>query len=157
MTVSVKIDLGYEFEVKAKADEVFAVLSDVPTSVSHFPKVDKLTDMGDGVYKWEMQKVGTAQVNIQTVYASKYVSDKAKGTVKWTPVKGVGNALVGGNWKVTDNKGKSTKVVLKIEGTVDVPVPGLMKMVVEPIVASEFEKLVDKYLANLIKRFGGEV
>lgn len=157
MAISVQIDLGYEFEVKAKYDEVFAVLSDVPESVSHFPKVDKLTDMGDGVYKWEMQKVGTAQVNIQTVYASKYVSDKAKGTVKWTPVKGVGNALVGGSWKIADNKGKSTKVVLKIDGTVDVPLPGLMKMVVEPVVASEFEKLVEKYIDNLIKRFGGEV
>ncbi|HSH90524.1 MAG TPA: hypothetical protein VK996_11115, partial [Ramlibacter sp.] len=73
MAVTVNIDLGYEFDVKAKASEVFEVLSDVPTSVSHFPKVDKLTDMGDGVYKWEMEKVGTAQVNIQTVYASKYV------------------------------------------------------------------------------------
>jgi carbon monoxide dehydrogenase subunit G len=157
MAISVTIDLGYEFEVKAKADEVFAVLSDVPTSVSHFPKVEKLTDLGDGVYKWEMQKVGTAQVNIQTVYASKYVSDRAKGSVKWTPVKGVGNAQVGGSWKITDNKGKSTKVVLKIDGVVDVPLPGLMKMVVEPVVASEFEKLVEKYIDNLIKRFGGEV
>lgn len=157
MTVSVHIDLGYEFEVRAKYDEVFAVLSDVPKSVSHFPKVDKLTDLGDGVYKWEMQKVGTAQVNIQTVYASKYTSDKARGTVKWTPVKGVGNALVGGSWKITDNKGKSTKLVLATEGTVDVPVPGLMKLVVEPIVASEFEKLVEKYIANLVKAFGGEV
>jgi carbon monoxide dehydrogenase subunit G len=157
MTVTVHIDLGYEFEVKAKYDDVFAVLSDVPKSVSHFPKVDKLTDLGDGVYKWEMQKVGTAQVNIQTVYASKYTSDKAKGIVKWTPVKGVGNAQVGGSWQITDNRGKSTTLVLKTEGTVDVPVPGLMKMVVEPIVASEFEKLVEKYIANLVKTFGGEV
>ena len=156
MAIQVGIELGYEFDVKAKADEVFALLSDVPESVSHFPKVDKLTDMGDGVYKWEMQKVGTAQVNIQTVYASKYVSDKAKGTVKWTPVKGIGNALVGGSWKITDVKGKTTKVVLKIDGTVEVPLPGLMKMVVEPVVASEFEKLVEKYIDNLVKRFGGE-
>ena len=156
MAVSVSIDLGYEFEVKAKFDEVFALLSDVPASVAHFPKVHKLTDLGDGVYQWEMQKVGTAQVNIQTIYASKYSADKAKGLVKWTPVKGIGNAQVGGHWKITDNQGKSTKCVLKIDGTVDVPLPGLMKMVVEPVVASEFEKLVEKYIDNLIKRFGGE-
>jgi carbon monoxide dehydrogenase subunit G len=156
MAISVSIDLGYEFEVKAKAADVFALLSDVPASVAHFPKVEKLTDMGDGVYKWEMEKVGTAQVNIQTVYASKYVSDKAKGTVKWTPVKGVGNALVGGHWKITDNK-KSTAIELKIQGTVDVPLPGLMKMIVAPVVEGEFEKLVDKYIANLVKKFGGEV
>lgn len=155
MSITVKIDLGYEFDVKAKAAEVFDVLSDVPTSVSHFPKVEQLTDLGDGVYKWEMEKVGTAQVNIQTIYASKYVSDKAKGTVKWTPVKGVGNALVGGSWKIVDNK-KSTGVTLAIQGEIEVPLPGLMKMVVAPIVEGEFEKLVEKYIDNLILRFGGE-
>jgi carbon monoxide dehydrogenase subunit G len=155
MAITVKIDLGYEFDVKAKAAEVFEVLSDVPASASHFPKVEKLSDLGDSVYQWEMQKVGTAQVNIQTVYASKYVSDKAKGTVKWTPVKGVGNALVSGNWKIVDNK-KSTGITLAIQGEIEVPLPGLMKMVVAPVVEGEFEKLVDKYIANLIKRFGGE-
>ena len=155
MSITVKIDLGYEFDVKAKAAEVFQVLSNVPESVSHFPKVEKLTDLGGGVYQWEMEKVGTAQVNIQTVYASKYVSDEARGTVKWTPVKGVGNALVGGHWKIV-GEGKTTSLELAIEGTVDVPLPGLMKMVVAPVVEAEFEKLVDKYIANLIKRFGGE-
>ncbi len=156
MAVTVNINLGYEFEVKAKAAEVFAVLSDVPTSASHFPKVDKLTDMGDGIYKWEMEKVGTAQVNIQTVYASKYVSDKKKGTVIWTPVDGVGNALVGGNWKIKDNK-TSTAISLTINGDIIVPLPGLMKMIIVPVVEGEFEKLVEKYIDNLIKRFGGEV
>jgi carbon monoxide dehydrogenase subunit G len=156
MAITVDIDLAYEFEVKAKMADVFAVLSDVPTSVSHFPKVDKLTDMGDGVYKWEMEKVGTAQVNIQTVYASKYASNKTKGTVVWTPVKGVGNALIGGNWKMVDNK-KSTGIALQIKGTVEVPLPGLMKMIVAPVVQGEFEKLIEKYIANLIKKFGGEV
>jgi len=155
MAVTVNIDLGYEFEVNAKAAEVFEVLSDVPASVCHFPKVDKLTDLGDGVYRWEMEKVGTAQVNIQTVYASKYVSSRSKGTVVWTPVPGVGNALVGGQWKIKDNKG-STAIGLKIDGEITLPLPGLMKMVVAPVVESEFEKLVDKYIANLIKRFGGE-
>ena len=156
MAITVKIDLGYEFDVKAKAAEVFEVLSDVPTSASHFPKVEKLSDLGDGVYQWDMQKVGTSQVNIQTVYASKYVSDEAKGTVKWTPVKGVGNALVSGGWKIVDNK-KSTNITLAIQGEIEVPLPGLMKMVVAPVVQGEFEKLVDKYIANLIKRFGGEI
>jgi carbon monoxide dehydrogenase subunit G len=156
MAVSVEIDLGYEFTVKAAFDEVFDVLSDVPTSVSHFPKVDQLVDQGGGVYRWEMEKVGTAQVNIQTVYASKYVSDRKKGSVIWTPVKGVGNALVGGSWKISKAK-KGTALELKIAGTVDTPLPGLMKMVVVPVVKNEFEGLVEKYIDNLIKRFGGEV
>ena len=93
MTITVNIDLGYEFDVKSGTDEVFDVLADVPTSASHFPKVDKLIDLGDGVYRWEMAKIGIAQINLQTIYASKYVSNRAKGTVIWTPVKGEGNAL----------------------------------------------------------------
>lgn len=156
MGVSVDIDLGYEFAVKAPFAEVFDVLSDVPTSASFFPKVDKLVDMGENTYRWEMQKVGTQQVNLQTVYASQYVSDKKKGSVVWTPVKGVGNAQVSGSWAIKNNK-TSTALTLKIKGTVETPLPGLMKMVVVPVVKGEFEKLVEKYIDNLIKRFGGEV
>ncbi|MFZ3219488.1 MAG: SRPBCC family protein [Rhodoferax sp.] len=155
MAVTVKVELGYEFEVKASAKDVFDVLSDVPTSASFYPKVDQLVDLGDGAYRWEMEKIGLAQVNLQTVYASKYVSNKAKGTVVWTPVKGEGNALVSGSWKITDNK-KSTHLVLTIEGELTIPLPGLMKMIIAPVVEAEFEKLTEQYIANLTKRFGGE-
>ncbi len=156
MAITVDVDMGYEFSVKAKAADVFAVLSDVPTSAGFFPKVKQLSDLGDGVYQWEMEKVGNAQVGLQTVYASKYVTDKAKGLVQWMPVKGIGNAQVSGHWKITDNK-KSTQLELKISGEMTVPLPALMKMVVGPIAKAEFEKLVEKYIANLIKQFGGEV
>jgi len=156
MAITVSIDLGFEFDVKAKAAEVFAVLSDVPSSASHFPKVDKLVDLGDGAYRWEMEKIGLGSVNLQTVYASRYVANKAKGTVVWTPVKGEGNALVSGSWNIKDNK-KSTKLVLQIQGELNLPLPGLMKMVVAPVVEAEFEKMVEQYIANLTAHFGGEV
>lgn len=156
MSITVHIDLGYEFEVRAKAAEVFAVLSDVPLSVSHFPKVERLTDQGDGVYRWDMEPVGTEQVHIQTVYASRYVSNKAKGTVIWTPVPGIGNAQVGGSWKITGKKA-STAIRLDIEGSLQVDLPALMKLIVEPVVTVEFEQLVEQYIDNLIERFGGEV
>lgn len=156
MTINVLIDLGYEFEVKANASEVFGVLADVPTSASFFPKVDQLVDLGGGSYRWEMAKIGIGQVSIQTIYASNYVADPAKGTVMWTPVKGEGNALVSGSWKITDKK-KSTVIVLKIKGEITLPFPGLMKMVVAPVVEAEFEKMVEHYIDNLTQRFGGEI
>ena len=155
MTINVHIDLGYEFSVKAPASTVFELLSDVPTSASHFPKVHKLVDLGSNTYRWEMEKIGLSQVNLQTIYASKYTSNKAKGTVIWTPVKGEGNALVSGSWKISDKK-KSTDLVLKIEGELSIPLPGLMKMVIAPVVEAEFEKMVEKYIDNLTKQFGGE-
>jgi carbon monoxide dehydrogenase subunit G len=155
MAFSVPIELGYEFSVKSPFKDVFAVLSDVPKSVGHFPKVDRLVDEGKGVYRWEMKKVGIASIQLQTIYASKYVSDAKKGTVVWTPVEGVGNAQVGGSWKITDRK-TTTDLVLKIQGSVEVPLPGLTKGMVSPLVKGEFEGLVDTYVDNLIASFGGE-
>ena len=155
MAITVSVELGYKFAVNAPAKEVFKVLADVPTSSSFYPKVDKLVDLGDGGYRWEMEKIGLAQVNLQTVYASRYVSDKAKGTVVWTPIKGEGNALVSGNWKITENK-KSTQVELHVEGDLTIPLPALMKVIIAPVVEAEFEKLTEQYINNLILRFGGE-
>ena len=156
MSVTVNLELGYEFAVKASAKEVYDVLADVPTSASFYPGVEKLVDIGDGAYRWEMEKIGLAQVNLQTVYASQYVGNKAKGTVTWTPIAGQGNALVSGNWKITSHK-KSTRVVLTIEAELTLALPALMKMVVAPVVEAEFEKLTEHYIDNLIQRCGGEV
>ena len=68
MAVTVPFDLAYEFEVKAPAADVFAVLSDVPTSASHFPKVAKLVDMGENTYRWEMEKVEQKSEGHQDVH-----------------------------------------------------------------------------------------
>jgi carbon monoxide dehydrogenase subunit G len=156
MAITVTIDLGYEFTVKADYNTVFDTLSDVPTSASYFPKVDQLVDLGKNTYRWEMAKIGIAQVNLQTIYASKYVSNKTKGTVVWTPVEGEGNALVSGNWKITDKK-NATHLVLHIQGDLTLPLPGLMKKMIAPVVEGEFEKMVEQYIDNLTKQFGGEV
>ena len=156
MSITVSIDLGYEFDVKAPFREVFAVLADVPTSASHFPGVDKLVDMGDHIYRWEMQKIGLPQINLQTIYASKYVSNKAKGSVVWTPVTGIGNARVAGNWKIVDKK-TFTHLELRIDGELDIALPSLMEVVVAPTVEAEFENRVEHYIDKLIERFGGEV
>jgi carbon monoxide dehydrogenase subunit G len=156
MSFKVNIDLGYEFAVKADYNTVFDTLSDVPKSASFFPKVDQLVDLGNGAYRWEMEKIGIGQASLQTIYASKYTSNKAKGSVLWTPVAGEGNALVSGSWKITDKK-KSTQLVLQLQGELTLPLPGLMKMMVAPVVEAEFEKLVEQYIDQLTRHFGGEV
>ena len=155
MAITVNLDLGYEFAVKAPFQTVFDLLADVPKSASHFPKLDQLVDLGDNVYRWEMAKIGISKFILQTIYASKYVANPAKGSVVWTPVAGEGNALVSGSWKVVDKK-TSTHLTLKIQGEVMMPLPSLVKMVVVPAVEAEFEKMVEKYIDNLSQHFGGE-
>lgn len=155
MAITLNVELGYEFEVHAKAKDVFAVLSDVPTSASFYPSVESITDLGKGVYRWEMEKIGLPQISFQTVYASKYTSNKAKGTVVWKPIADEGNTLVTGDWQITAGK-KSTTIVLHVEVELTLPLPGLAKLVVGPLVEAEFERLTEQYIDNLIEHFGGE-
>jgi hypothetical protein len=82
--------------------------------------------------------------------------DLAYNSVLWTPVPGEGNALVSGSWKITGEK-KSTHLELQLQGELTLPLPGLMKMMVAPVVEAEFEKLVEHYIQKLTEEFGGEV
>ncbi len=157
MTCTVAIDIGFEFDVKASAKEVFAVLSNVPDSASHYPQVQQLVDLGDGAYRWEMESIGIGSIHLQTVYASRYVSNKTQNTVVWSPVPGEGNAQVSGSWTITSPSKKATKVVLQVQAEITLPLPAMMKVVVAPLVQLEFEKLTEQYIDNLIARFGGEV
>ncbi|GAB4400189.1 MAG: hypothetical protein OHK0048_15010 [Rhodoferax sp.] len=156
MTIEVSIDLGYALTVRADAQQVFKTLSDVPTSASFFPKVDRLVDLGEGAYRWEMAKIGLPQVNLQTIYACRYASDAAQGRVQWTPLPDVGNAQVQGHWIITPKK-SGTALEFHSRGVLTLPLPGLMKKIVGPLVEAEFEKLVEQYIDNLIAHFGGEV
>jgi carbon monoxide dehydrogenase subunit G len=156
MSITIALELGYEFAVKASVKEVFDVLSDVPTSASFYPQVKQLVDLGDGAYRWDMEKIGTDQINVQIVYASTYVANRKKGSIAWEPVAGVGNAQVAGSWQVSKGKG-ATQLRLNVEGTITLPLPALMSRVVQPVVEAEFERATEEYIANLCERFGGEV
>lgn len=150
MAFVVEVDIEREFAAACTADFAFEVLADVPFSVSHFPKVEKLTDLGGGTYRWEMEKIGVNQYFLQTVYASKYTSDADKHTVKWTPVKGEGNAQVSGKWTMKEKAGTTT-LKLTTHGEMELPLPSLVKFVVAPIVKAQFESMVDEYIVNLTK------
>lgn len=152
MAISVAVDMTRNFSVPAGFDKVFSVLSDVPVSAGHFPKVDRLTDLGGNAFRWEMEKVGIDKYSIQTIYASKYVSDKNAGTVSWSPVTGEGNASVEGSWTIK-SQGSGTSIQLRVKGVLTVPLPSLAKIVVAPVARREFEGMVDKYVENLKKTF----
>jgi Polyketide cyclase / dehydrase and lipid transport len=156
MSFTVDLELGYEFAVAAPFAEVFALVSDVPHSASFFPKLDRLVPMKRGVYRWEMEPVGPPEAHIQTVYASTYTANKAAGTVVWEPVPGVGNAQVGGSWTVKRLK-KGTQLTLRVNGSLMLTLPALVKPVLSPVIAAEFERLTETYLDALIAEWGGEL
>jgi len=153
MAFTVSVDFQKKFDVKCPYDRVFDVLSNVPESVSHFPKVDTLVDLGGNRYRWEMEKVGIDRFFVQTIYACKYTSNREKGWVKWTPIRGEGNGLVEGKWTITALDETRTRIELSTSGELTVGLPSLSKIILGPIVTREFNGMVDTYVANLVKTF----
>ena len=47
----------------------------------------------------------------------------------------------------------NTRLVLITRGELELPLPSLAKIIVKPLVAREFDGLVDKYIKNLQKRW----
>ena len=153
MSFSVAINILREFETSSSPDKVFKLLADVPRSASHFPKVDQLVDLGDNTYRWEMEKIGIGGYTLQqTIYASRYSADAASRKVSWTPVQGVGNAIVSGEWTITQ-KAEGTKVALNTKGDLTVDFPSFLEFIISPLVVMEFTGMIQRYLANLQETF----
>ena len=153
MAFTVSIKLNKRFKTDCPFDQVFDALADVPYSVEHFPKVEELVDMGDEVYLWKMEKIGLAAYSIQTTYACQYTWDKDEGWIAWEPIEGEGNALVSGKWKLKPVGADCTQLAFTTEGEIDLPLPGLAKGIVAPLVVKEFEGLVEQYFENLQETF----
>lgn len=153
MAITVSIELNRDIDLPGSYDEVFDLLADVPRSVSHFPKVDRLVDLGDNVYRWEMEKIGVDKHTIQSVYACKYHADKDAGKITWEPVKGEGNGVVQGSWKLTSKGEKLTNARFQTKAELTLPLPGLLKLAISPVIKHEFNSLVDTYMKNLKRAF----
>lgn len=153
MAITVQIELERSFTVPKDIETVFALVSNVPLSGRHFPKVEKLTDIGDNCFRWEMNKVGVGDYAVQTAYACKYVSDPKKNTVVWTPIKGEGNGIVSGHWAL-EKDGTGTKMHFQSSAELSLPLPGLLKLALTPIIKMEFTSLAETYIKNLKGELG---
>lgn len=153
MSFTVIINIEREFETSALPDSVFGLLADVPRSASHFPKVDRFIDLGDNTFRWEMEKIGTGSYTLQqTIYACCYSSDAASRKIAWTPVFGIGNAKVEGEWMISP-KGKGTVVILKTRGELSIDFPSFLQFIISPLVVTEFTSMIELYLTNLQNTF----
>ncbi len=148
MTVKVTIDLNRKFTVAADINTVFTLLSDVPASAEHFPKVQAITALSDNSFRWDMEKVGLGTHSIQTSYACLYISDSDAKTIVWTPIKGEGNGIVSGKWELTE-VATGTSISFKTKAELTLPLLGLLKLAISPLVKFEFSGMVDTYLRNL--------
>lgn len=151
MAFTVDINLQRLLVTSCSPAVAFSLLSDVPRSAAHFPKVEKLADVGGNAFRWEMEKIGIGGYTLQqTVYACQYRDDASAGRIFWTPIEGVGNAEVEGEWIVSPNENGAT-VRLNTRGRLTVDFPAFLQFALSPLVQMEFTGMVDRYIENLGK------
>jgi len=150
MPFTVDIEVTKRIDVSHDYDRVFDTLADVPYSAEEFPKLQKLVDLGDEVYRWIMEPITLAAYTAQTRYACAYTWDKEEGWIAWAPVDDEGStATIEGRWDIEKRDDGELALKFTTSGEITLPFPSLAKVIVAPLAAREFEQLVGKYLKNL--------
>ncbi|GMW01104.1 MAG: hypothetical protein AMXMBFR84_22410 [Candidatus Hydrogenedentota bacterium] len=149
MAFTVDVQASKRFKTKAPIKKVYELVSDVPKSAGHFPKREKLIDLGGNAYRWEMEKIGLERFSIQTIYACQYAASKKDWTVAWTPIEGVGNARIKGKWLLKAAKDGGTQCSFSTSGELSMPLPGMVKYLVSGLLEREFSSLIEEYLDNI--------
>ena len=146
--MQIAVEIADKFHVTADLKTSFALLADVPRSVNHFPDMQKLQDEGNGRYCWYLKPLGAAGISHQVIYACVYVADEKKSIVTWTPVTGIGNGVIRGQWRLTE-QGQGTQIEFDTTGDLEVPIPMLLRAAAKPIVQGLFQNQVRGYLKNI--------
>ena len=146
MKVSIAIERS--IEVPAPVSQVKGLLKDLEGTIGRFPKLRKLSKLGDNEYLWEMGAIGSSIAGIvhEVSYAAKYNIDLKNNQLSWQPIPKTGNANIEGAFKLAE-RGDKTQLTFKVRGDLyDVPVPLMYRLLAPPFIQGKFTRLVDIFL-----------
>ena len=145
-----EVDIEHAFIVPAERSATWDFLIDTPKTVGHYPKLDNLVELGDDCWRWELKELGGKGFSHQIVYAVKYHFDEENGSIVWEPIADEGNSIIHGSFQIEEHS-DGTHIILATSGTLDVPVPKLLKSFASPYVKGEFSQQIHSFADNLQK------
>jgi hypothetical protein len=95
-----------------------------------------------------MKKSVVASLNIETVYSCHYSHNQNEGWVRWNSRQINGSGKMDVQWVIAPGN-TANKIEFSSNGILEIPLSSLFRMIVTPLVISEFESMVDKYNENL--------
>ena len=148
--IDIDIAIQREFTTPARVDTVYALLSDTVATLAHYPKLDKLIDLGENGWRWELTPTGLKGISYQVVYSVRYSHNESNKRITWTPLQAKqDNAEISGAFDLSIADG-ATKVCFSIDGKLcAIPVPKLLASALKPLIKREFEQQMDGFMANL--------
>lgn len=131
------------------AAELIEALSDMPATLSHFPKLHPITELAENRYRWDLQAIGAAGVEHEVSFTTDFETDIDAGEIRFTAVQGEGNADISGRF-IAKEVGGETELVLEVGGVLrDIKVPMLLRGPAKPFIKGMFEKLVDRFVERV--------
>ncbi len=148
-----QIDVDIERSFRAPSfDAAWAYLRDARQTLSHYPKLQTLTDLGDDTWRWEMEPTGTRGFSHQVVYAVVYRYDEQAGEIVWDPIEDEGNAQVNGSFSIVPvGDDGHVRVDFRTHCEFEIPAPRMLRSVIGPFVRREFTWQIDRFVDNLEK------
>ena len=150
MTVKIRTSIQRSERVPAQVDSVYTLLKPVESSSAFFPRVQQIHALGDDRFLWKLEPMGTQKFQHQVEYASQWEFDDTGTTIRWRPLANQGNAKVSGVWAI-EPAADQARIALEIKAELLIDLPRWMQMVAEPIVQTEFQKLLNRYFDNVIQ------
>ncbi|HEY0974188.1 MAG TPA: hypothetical protein VGE57_06815 [Solimonas sp.] len=146
MNVNIKIERT--LDVPAPINQVRGLLDDLEGTIRRFPKLRKLSKVGNNAYVWEMSPIGSkaAGISHEVSYGAQYTVDAKRGELSWTPLPKKGNATIEGRFRLIE-QGAQTRLSFDVRGELrDVPVPLMYRLLAPPFIQGKFTRLVDIFL-----------
>jgi carbon monoxide dehydrogenase subunit G len=154
--VEVKIDLRHTLQVGWDPVQALELVSNVPKSAAHFPGLQRLDELGGGVFRWNMNPFQISKFRHQVRYAALYITDTTQGTVIWTTEGTDNNTTADGKWTVIAHEGGS-KLSFENRLHVRLPIPRLTGRIAKTLVPKIADKEHRIYLERIAATMDGHL
>ena len=147
--MNITLDIERRLLLPVDHARAITLLDDLETTIRRFPNLKKLTRLGENQYRWDMRTMGVriARIAHDLSYAAHYEIDRKHAVIRWKPMPGHGNALIGGEIRLAPS-GAQTEMAFKVDGVMhDVPVPLLYRPLAGPFIVNKMSTLIERYLA----------
>ncbi|MGQ0501446.1 MAG: hypothetical protein ACT4P0_02380 [Panacagrimonas sp.] len=151
--MNITIEVTRQRPVTLSAAQVAALLRDTEGTLRQFPKLKKLTPLGNAGYQLDLKTIGSpaAKIAHDVVFGTRCTVEPDAATVRWEGLRDIGNAVIDGRIEFS-GEGAAAALKLTVYGELrGVPVPAMFKAIAPAFIQGKFSALADEFLERIEK------
>lgn len=152
MAFNVAITCHSSFLSPYPLEKTMALLADYENSIgTNFKGLETFKSLGADVYEWVFKKLSYGGYDLQIRFKTK-LEQQGADLIQIIPIATDSKASLSGYWKMAPNS-QGTQVNFNAKLIGELPLPGLMKPMIEPIAQREVQKIFDQYIIHVSDSF----